>query len=70
MLFPFGIRNLCLGRERSRKLYLFLSWSIKQIAVIVKEYSFVNYVQNFIKHPAVKGNSICRGNYWVSPVLI
>ena len=25
-----------------------------------------NYLQNFIQHPAVKVNSICRGNYWGS----
>jgi hypothetical protein len=23
-----------------------------------------NYIQNFVQHPAVNGNSICRGNYW------
>jgi hypothetical protein len=27
---------------------------------------FANYVQNFIQHPAVKVNSICRGNCWGS----
>ena len=27
---------------------------------------FVNYLQNFIQHPAVKVNSRCRGNYWGS----
>jgi hypothetical protein len=26
----------------------------------------VNYVQNFIQHPAVKANSIYKGNYWRS----
>ena len=25
--------------------------------------SLINYIQNFIQHPAVKVNSICRGNY-------
>jgi len=29
-----------------------------------------NYVQNFIQHPAVKVNSIRRGNYWGSSVWI
>ena len=27
---------------------------------------FAKYIQNFIQHPAVKANSICRGNYWGS----
>jgi len=25
--------------------------------------AFVNYVQNFIQHPAIKVNCICKGNY-------
>ena len=29
-----------------------------------------NYVQYFIQHPAVKVNSICRGNYWVLSMWI
>jgi len=29
-----------------------------------RAYIFANNVQNFIQHPAVKVNSICRGNYW------
>jgi len=32
--------------------------------------TFVNYVQNFIRHPAVKFNSICRRNYWKSSIWI
>jgi len=32
--------------------------------------TFANYVQNFIQNPAVKVNSICRGNYWGSPMWI
>jgi hypothetical protein len=28
-----------------------------------RAYQFANYVQNFIQHPALKVNSICRGNY-------
>jgi len=27
-------------------------------------------MQNCIRHPAVKVNSICRGNYWGSSVWI
>jgi hypothetical protein len=30
--------------------------------------SLANYVQNFIQNPAVKVNSICKGNYWESSV--
>ena len=29
-----------------------------------------NCVQNFIQHPAVKVNRICRGSYWGSSMLI
>jgi len=32
--------------------------------------TFVNYVQNFLQHPAVKIDSICRGNYWRSSMWI
>jgi len=35
-----------------------------------RAYLFANNVQNFIQHPAVKINSICRGNYWGSSVWI
>ena len=31
---------------------------------------FCNYVQNFVQHPALKVNSICRGNYWGSSMWI
>ena len=27
---------------------------------------FANYIQNFVQHPALKVNSICRENYWGS----
>jgi len=41
--------------------------AIKQIVVIIGGCNFfTSYVQNFIQHPAVKDNSICRGNYWGS----
>jgi len=33
-------------------------------------FHFVNYVQNFIQHPAVKVNSKCRENYWGSSMWI
>jgi len=26
--------------------------------------TFINHIQNFIQHPAVKIYSICRRNYW------
>jgi hypothetical protein len=31
---------------------------------------FVNCIQNSIKHPSVKVNPICRGNYWGSSVWV
>jgi len=45
-------------------LYLFIRRAIKQIVVIIEAYNFVKNIQNFIQHPAVKVNSIRRGNYW------
>ena len=59
-LLIFGIRRNCLRSGRGRSLYLSVRRVIKQIVVIIG----ANYVQNFIQHPAVKVNSICRGNYW------
>jgi hypothetical protein len=38
--------------------------------VIGEDYIFVSYVQNFIKHPAVKCNYMCRGNYCASSVWV
>jgi hypothetical protein len=32
--------------------------------------TFANYIQNFIQHPAVKVNPICRVNYWGSSMWI
>jgi hypothetical protein len=31
----------------------------------IEAYIFVSYLQNFIQHPAVNVNSICRGSDWV-----
>jgi hypothetical protein len=39
-------------------LYLSIRRLIKQTVVIIEAYNFVNYVQNFIHHTAVKVNSI------------
>jgi len=60
LLFLFVRRRNCLRSGRSRSFYLSIRRAIKQIVVIIG----ANYVQNFIQHPAVKVNSICRGNYW------
>jgi hypothetical protein len=32
--------------------------------------SLVNNIQNSIKHPSLKVNPICRGNYWGSSVWV
>ena len=32
--------------------------------------SLANYLQNFVQHPALKFNSIRRGNYWGSSMCI
>jgi hypothetical protein len=36
----------------------------KQIVAMIRHITLVSYMKNFIQHPAVKFNSICRGNYW------
>jgi hypothetical protein len=63
VLFLFGIRMNCLGMGRSQSLYLSIRRAIKQTASIIGPITFANYIQNFIQHPAVKVNSIGRGNY-------
>jgi len=54
----------------SRYFYLLIRMVIKQTVVIIQVHHFVNYVRNFIQHPAVKFNFICKGNYWVSSVQV
>jgi len=44
----------------SRLWYLFIDKGRKTGGHI----TFAKYIQNFTHHPAVKDNSICRGNYW------
>jgi hypothetical protein len=65
LLFLFGIRRNCLRCGRSQSLYLSIRRAKKQIYI-----TFANYVQNFIQHPALKVNSIHRGNYWGSSMWI
>jgi hypothetical protein len=62
-LILFGVRRNCLRGRSSRSLYLSIKRVIKQIVAIIGHITFANYVQNFIQHPALKVNSICRGNY-------
>ena len=66
LLLLFGIRRNCVRSGRSRSLYLSAIRAIKQNVVILP----TTYVQNFIHHPDVKFNSICRGNYWGSSMWI
>jgi len=61
-----GIRGNCLRSERSQSLHLSIRRMIKQTVLIIQAYYCANYVQKFIQHPAIKVNSICRGNYWGS----
>jgi hypothetical protein len=51
-------------------LYLFVRRVIKKVVELQRHVNFVNYIQNFIQQPPVKFNSICRKNYWGSPVWI
>jgi hypothetical protein len=41
-------------------LYLFIRRALKQILEIKETYHFVKYIQNYIQHPTVKFNFICR----------
>jgi hypothetical protein len=43
---------------------------IKQIVITIGRTTFANYIQNFIQHPALEVNSICRGNYGGSSMWI
>jgi len=54
LLILSEIRRKCLSSRRSRSFYLFIRGVLKQIDVIIEAYPFVNYIQNFIQHPAVK----------------
>jgi len=56
------LKRNCLSSGRIQSLYLFIRRMIKPIVVIIEVYHFVNYIQNFTLHPAVKVNSIWRGN--------
>ena len=51
-------------------MYLSIRMAIKQTVVIIQAYHFAICVQNIIQHPAVKVNSIRRGNYWGSSIWI
>jgi len=58
LLIIFGIRTNYLRSGRSR----FTSRVMKQTVAVILAYQFINSIQNFIHHPAVKVNSICRRN--------
>jgi hypothetical protein len=64
LLNRFGIRRNCLRTGRSRSLHPFTRREIKLIVVIRDVYHFCQLLTDFIQNPAVKVNSICRGNYW------
>ena len=70
LLILFGKMRNCLTSGWSRLLYLSIRRVLKQTVIIIEHISFVNYVQNFIQHPAVNVNSKRRGNYWGSSVWI
>jgi len=57
LLFLLGIWRNCLRIGRSRSLYLSIR---RAIAVITEAYHFCQIRTNFIQHPAVTVNSICR----------
>ena len=59
-----------LSEEWKQLFIVSIGRAIKQTAVIIQPYHFNCYIYNFIQHPAVKVNCICRGNYWGSSVWI
>jgi len=64
--FLFGMRRNCLMSESSWPLYLATGMAITQTVVFIESCHFARYIQNVNQHPAVKVNSVCRGNYWGS----
>jgi len=42
----------------------------KQTVVITGAYHFVNYLQKYTQHPAVKINSLCGRDFWRSSMWI
>jgi hypothetical protein len=70
VLLLFGIRRNCVRSGRSRSFYLSIRRAIKQTAVIIEAYHFCQLCTKFFQHPAVKVNSICRGNYWGSSMWL
>ena len=51
-------------------LFYFIQYVDEQTLITKGHITFVNYVQNFVQHPALKVNSICRGNYGGSSMWI
>jgi hypothetical protein len=68
LLNLFGIRKNCLRGERSRSLYLFIRSVIKQNVVITRAYHFCQLCAKFYPTSCCQLYSICRGNYWGSPM--
>jgi hypothetical protein len=48
---------------KESNIFLSIRRVIKQTMAITGAYQFAKYIQNFFQHPAVKDNSIHRGNY-------
>ena len=66
LLILLGIGRNCLRSGRSQSLYLSRRRVIKQSVVIIHIYRHITvatHIQNIIQHPAVKVNSLCKGNY-------
>ena len=59
----FSIKNL------SPDAWSFVYTGSLLLAVFVSR-TFANYIQNFVQRPALKVNSICRGNYGGSSMWI
>jgi len=76
LLILFEIRRNCLRSGRSRSLYLLVNRVLNKTVLIIEAHLFVDYVQNFIQHPAVKVNSISLWFmlimliYWVEAYIL
>jgi hypothetical protein len=67
----FGIRKICLGSGRRLLLYQLRRRMMKLFIVIIKVDHVISIVQNFIRHPSLKVESIhgqkCRASsVWVA----
>jgi len=62
LLIIVGIRKDCINTRRNLLLYLLRSRTIK-LVIITEHITATSYIQNFITHTSVWGNSVYELNY-------